>query len=54
MFLAFGLNGCLAQKTCTLSKLSVALIVQIDAVRHDHDGGTVQRRLQQMRIEHHG
>ena len=54
MHLAFCLDGCLAQEGCALGKLGVKLIVEVDSVRHDHDGRAVQRLLQQMGIENHG
>ena len=45
MHLAFCLDGCLAQEGCALGKLGVKLIVEVDSVRHDHDGRAVQRLL---------
>ena len=54
MLLALGLHRGLPQKFRAAGKLGVELVVQVDAVGHHHDGGAVQRGLQQMGVEHHG
>ena len=51
---ALGLHRRLPQEGSTPGELGIELVVQVDAVSHDHDGRAVQRRLQQMGIEHHG
>ena len=53
VLLALGLHRGLAQKFRAAGKLGVELVVQVDAVGHHHDGGAVQRSLQQMGVEHH-
>ena len=54
MHFAFGLHRCLAQECSALGELGVQLIVEVDSVRHDHDGGAVQCLLQQVSVEYHG
>ena len=54
MFFAFCLHWCLTQEFCTLGKLGVQLIIQVNAVRHNHNCGAVQHLLQQVCVEHHG
>ena len=54
VFLAFGLHRGLPQERRTLAELGEQLIVKVDAVSHNNDGGAVQGFLKQMGIEHHG
>ena len=54
MHFAFGLHRSLSQEGGASGKLGIELVVQVDAVGHDHDGRAVQCRLQQMDIEYHG
>ena len=47
------MNRFLSQKILTLCKLPIQLVIQIVTVCDNHNGRTVQRILQTMRIEHH-
>ena len=54
VFLAFSLHRCLPQERRALAELGEQLIVKVDAVGHNNNGGAVQGFLKQMGIEHHG
>lgn len=54
MLLALRLHRRLAEELGAPGKLGIELVVQVDAVGHDHDGGAVQRLLQEMGVEDHG
>ena len=53
MLFTLSLHGHLPQKRRTFCKLAVQLIIQIDSIRHNHDGWAIQCLLQKMRIENH-
>ena len=53
MYAALRVHRFLPQKIPALYELTVELIVKIIAIRDNNNGRTIERRLQQMRIEHH-
>ena len=53
MLFALSLNRRLTKECRTVSKLSIELVIQVNAVRHHYDRWTIQSFLQQVRIKDH-